>query len=144
MSSCLFEAKVELDLGIVALTMPIQAVNEANSNEHWSRKAKRHRQQKQRVHIFMCNYREYIKLPCLITFIRYAPRELDEHDNLPYSFKWILDSLSDILIPNLKAGRADNDKRLKFRYAQVKSKKSYIKIIFDWSQSSLWEVENNQ
>lgn len=111
MSTCLFEAKVELEIGRVTLTLPIKTVSEANSTEHWQRKAKRHRQQKQRVQLFMCNYRELIKFPVKITITRIAPRKLD-FDNLVMSQKFLLDGVCDQLVPGLRPGRADADPRI--------------------------------
>ncbi len=59
-------------------------------------------------------------LPCTIHVTRLAPRKLD-FDNLCYSFKWIVDSICDRLIPGLERGRADGDKRIKeIKYFQEK------------------------
>lgn len=111
MSSCLFEAKVEE--GRVTLLLPIKTVSEANlkKTEHWTKSSKRHRQQQQRVRLFMNAYCELIKLPVKITITRIAPRKLD-FDNLVVSQKWVLDAVCDQLVPGLRPGRADGDPRI--------------------------------
>src|SRR5208282_1363947 len=99
--------------------IPIKIASEANNNDHWRLKSKRHKIQKAIV-------RSYMKtivtppLPCKIILKCIAPRKFD-FDNLCISFKWILDQLCDILIPGLAPGRADADSRIQVEYLQEKS-----------------------
>ena len=104
-------------------TVPIEVVNEAaKANQHWRIKSRRHNSQHFAVlhHLEeICAYRNqkiHVKL------IRISPRMLDSEDNLPYSFKWIKDSLADMLIPGLQRGRADDSDLIDWSYAQEKGK----------------------
>lgn len=117
----------------LSVQLPIKIANEGNSFEHWQKKYTRHKKQKELLQLYIKQLIIEVKLPCCITLTRYSPRELDKHDNLPYSFKWTCDALCDMLIPGLKPGRADNDKRISVNYDQVKSKETGSKIRFDWS-----------
>ena len=103
--------------------VPIKTVSEANSSEHWTVSRKRHRTQQFFIRALFHGLKHSIQLPCKITLTRLNSRLLDEKDNLPMSFKWISDEISECLIPekrkfyvkNGKAipikGRADDDKR---------------------------------
>ena len=111
--------------------LPIKTVSEANSNEHWTRKKKRHDIQKLYIRLWATkNNIGATTLPAIIKLTRVAPRELDCEENLPMSFKWIKDYIADQLIPGQAAGRADGDKRIKWDYFQEKGEpKEYaIKI----------------
>lgn len=71
-------------------------------------------------------------LPCIVTLTRIAPREMGD-DNYIHSMKYIRDQLGDLLIPGLAKGRADDDKRIQWKYVQEKGQpKSYaIKITIE-------------
>jgi hypothetical protein len=109
----------------IEFTIPLTKnliVSEGNRSwEHWSKKSKRHKSQHFLIECFM-NQQPDVILPCLITLTRISPRMLDEDDNLPYSFKWYKDALADYIIPGKASGRADDDKRLHWRYKQEKGK----------------------
>ena len=66
-------------------------------------------------------------LPCEIELCRMSIREFD-YDNLVFSFKAWRDIISALLIPGLAPGRADADNRIKFGYAQEKSKVSRVRV----------------
>lgn len=107
---------------VLEVTLPIRTYSEANSNEHWSKKHRRHKtQQKQLWAYFLCS-RPLIKLPCTIKLIRIAPKTLDVHDNLPMAFKFIVDKLADYIIPGKIEGLADSDDRITWQYDQIKTK----------------------
>ncbi len=59
-------------------------------------------------------------------------RFLDKNDNLPCSFKWILDAVCDNLLPGLKPGRADGDERISVKYDQEKSKEYGVRITMEF------------
>ena len=107
---------------IVDWHLPIKTASEANSSEHWTKKAKRHRLQKRRIKVAFLADRPQIALPCLVSLTRIAPRVLDSHDNLPMSMKYIVDSIAEELTGNMVAGRADDDNRITWLYAQKKGK----------------------
>jgi hypothetical protein len=123
---------------MISFDLPIKTVSEANCTEHWSVKAKRHRQQQLFIRLAYSRYLSHLLIdtaqgePCYqIKMIRIAPRKLDD-DNLVSAFKWIRDELSELLIPEkaleyidkkgktkkLK-GRADSDERILWKYDQL-------------------------
>lgn len=112
----------------IVLVLPIRTVSEANCFEGWKKKHARHKKQKFAVQAHLNLVVNKITLPCEITLTRYASRSLDLHDNLPYSFKFISDSIADLLIPGKKSGFADSDLRLTWKYSQIKSKEYAIRI----------------
>jgi hypothetical protein len=130
------------------LNLPIRTVSEANSNEHWLTKAKRHQQQQ---HFVRLAYRPpdlKQTTPCRVTLTRLAPRRLDS-DNLQMSFKWIRDELSDLILPEevktyvnrkgkLKTlkGRSDDDPRITWQYSQEKASVLGIRIDIDFPEPS--------
>jgi hypothetical protein len=109
--------KIEFTIPLIsALT-----VSESNrSNEHWLKKGKRHNLQKLLIKSYMMKHVHEINiLPCLITMTRIAPRTLDS-DNLVSSFKWFRDAIAEHFFPDLAIGRADDNERLTWEYAQEK------------------------
>lgn len=110
----------------IVLQLPIKTVSESNSSEHWSTKHKRHKNQKKWVRIVW--YKEgkpKIDLPCKVKLTRISPRTLDS-DNLQGSLKWIRDAISEIIIPNTLAGRADDHPEISWEYDQQKGKPCVI------------------
>lgn len=120
-----FENLVE---GCITITLPIRTVSEANSFEHWRTKHKRHKSQQQAIAAALKPLRSKINLPCEILFTRIAPNTLDKHDNLPMSFKYIVDAVCAIITGNYTAGRADSDARISIFYDQIVSKDYGIRI----------------
>jgi len=118
----------------IILLVPIRTVSEANmTGEHWTKKHRRHKLQKQAVKDEFIKISEKINTPCEVNLTRIAPRNLD-YDNLCSSQKTIFDALCDCIIPGLKAGRADGEGKIKAHYFQEKGRpKEYavkIEIIF--------------
>ncbi|RPJ71735.1 MAG: hypothetical protein EHM20_14385 [Alphaproteobacteria bacterium] len=116
-------------------------VSEANSSENRFVKSKRHRQQQFLVRSMFHSLKQEIPIPCTITLTRLSSRRLDEGDNLPMSVKWIRDEISECILPEKRKafmtdkgkmrpikGRADDDPRLHWKYAQEKSKTLGIRI----------------
>ena len=108
--------KSEVCEGKVILTLPLQTKSEANCFEHWTKKHQRHKNQQRLVALALRPLRDKIKLPCNILFTRLAPNKLDKHDNLPMSFKYIVDACCAIITGNYKAGKADSDERISIAY----------------------------
>ncbi len=102
--------------------LPIKTVSESNCTEHWMKKSKRHKLQKTQVGWALKCDKPTVKIPCLIKLIRLTARELDG-DNLQMAFKWIRDAVADYIHPGLQAGRADDDKAIKWEYDQEKVSK---------------------
>lgn len=97
--------------------LPIRTISEANSTEHWTKKSKRHRQQAFFVQCALKKDIGSITLPCHVKVTRKGKRKLD-FDNLTISQKWVVDAICDLLVPGLRAGRADDDPRISISYAQ--------------------------
>jgi hypothetical protein len=116
----------------IIITEPIKLANEANSSEGWRAKHARHKAQKKAVFVAMLPIKHLIKMPCTLKVTRFAPKELDRHDNLPYSAKWVMDQLCAEITGDLRPGRADNYQGFTFEYDQVKSKKYATKIEIWW------------
>lgn len=96
----------------VTVEIPIRIESVANKREHWSVRAKRakaHRMAGFCVPIFE------VRLPCVVTLTRIAPRPLDD-DNLSSGFKALRDGIAD------RFGLKDNDPRIQWRYAQERGK----------------------
>jgi hypothetical protein len=115
---------------VVTLRLPIRTVSEANCFEHWTKKHARHKAQKQAVALALNPQRSRIKLPCHIKITRVAPRKLDQHDNLPMSVKYILDTCCAIITGDFRPGRADDDERITVSYEQEKNSDYSVIIEF--------------
>lgn len=121
-----------IEPGKISMVLPIHAHNEANSSEHWTKKQKRHQHQKFIVINCMKSIKNYLKLPCQITFTRLSPKFLDAHDNLPMSFKYILDAITATITGDFRPGIADSNPGFIFKYDQIKSNDNQIKILFEF------------
>lgn len=126
------EAKFEVSEGKVLVDLPIRTKSEANSFEPWRVKYCRHKDQQRTVAIGLKPHRDKIKLPCKIMLTRFAPDFLDVFDNLPMSFKYIVDAVCAIITGETRAGKADSDKRITIACDQVKSEAYGIRIEITW------------
>lgn len=146
------DTKLEVSHGRILLDLPIKTVSEANCFEPWQVKHGRHKEQKKivssalsyahihaslsyaHVHaqappqIRSAHAPPQIRGPCKIFLTRFAPDELDKFDNLPMSFKYIVDAVCAIITGNYVAGQADSDKRISISCDQVKSKAYGVRI----------------
>lgn len=120
--------KTEISEGKVLIDLPLQTKSEANCFEPWQVKHKRHTQQQRTVALAMNPLRDKIQLPCNIMLTRFAPDELDKFDNLPMSFKYIVDAICSIITGDYRPGHADSDKRISIACDQVKNKEYGIRI----------------
>ena len=112
----------------VSITIPVRIMSEANLQEHWTKKHKRKKAIQSAIKYYWnSSDMPSISLPVTITFTRLAPRTLDDDNNV-FAFKAARDTISDLFIPNLAPGRADDSSELKFKYAQQKSKEYGFKI----------------
>ena len=121
-------AKTEVCDGMLSIELPLRTKSEANCFEHWRVKHQRHRSQQNALALALNPIRHHVRLPCKILFTRYAPRKLDKHDNLPMSFKYIVDACCSVITGNYEAGKADSDERISITYDQVVSKSYGIKV----------------
>ncbi|HLT41931.1 MAG TPA: hypothetical protein VKZ95_04435, partial [Sphingobacteriaceae bacterium] len=95
--------------------------------EHWATKNRRSRIQRGIISLKWNSSAPEINLPCEVTLIRCANKELDE-DNLAIAFKGIRDHVADFLIPGLNKGQADGDPRITWVYGQEFSKIRGVRI----------------
>jgi hypothetical protein len=102
--------------------LPLKTASEANSSEHWTKKARRHRLQKKKIWAVLHSENPPIAIPCAIVLTRIAPRQLDSHDNLATSMKYVSDALAEFLIPNKAPGRADDSKEIVWQFKQEKGR----------------------
>jgi hypothetical protein len=114
--------------GGVTFTLPIRTYSEANCSENWRKKHARHKTQKAMVSYAMMRSKEYVSLPCTVTMKRYCKTFLDYQDNLPISFKYILDTICAHITGDFRPGRADGRPGFTFAYEQEKSKNYFIRI----------------
>ena len=127
----------------VEMILPIVTVSEANGGvkksyiingktcykaEHWRDKHIRHKQQKGQVTITLNPLRHHLRMPCEISFTRFAPDKLDRFDNLPMSLKYILDAVCEIITQDFVPGRADSHEGLQVKYDQQQSQAYGVKI----------------
>lgn len=124
--------KSEVQERRVILDIPIRTKSEANCFEHWRVKHKRHKEQQALVALALKPVRTIIQLPCSILLTRLAPTTLDKHDNLPMSFKYIVDACCAIITGNFVSGKADSDERISIAYDQIATKEYGIKIEVSW------------
>lgn len=99
----------------------VRTVSESNTFEHWRARSRRHSEQKFVVKkSFESWKKENLSFPVHVHVTRIAPRKLDEHDNLRSSLKYIVDAISEILIPGKSVGRADDSGEIIWHYDQKK------------------------
>lgn len=120
----------------IEFILPVKTVSEANCFEPWRKKHARHKIQKRAVASAMIESRynkdtgevRDIKMPCTVRMTRFAPRYLDEQDNLRISLKYVLDSICAEITQDFRPGRADGKPGFTFQYAQEKSKIYSVKV----------------
>jgi hypothetical protein len=122
----------EIEPGRVILTLPLVTISEANCSHAWRTKHKRHKAQKNAIFWAFLTVKHLVKLPCAITYIRYAPKSLDKFENLPMAFKWVNDALCAEITGDFRPGRADECKEIDLKCDQVKSDSLGIKIIIEF------------
>lgn len=113
-------------------TIAVKKKNGKYTTEHWTAKHKRHKKQKNAIFWAFLEVKPFVKLPCKIKYIRYAPRELDVFGNLPTSMKYVHDALCEELTGDYRPGRADSDPRITASCDQIKSKVYGVKIIIEF------------
>lgn len=123
--------------GMTEIKIPrLELCSEANSNEHYRVKSKRHKIQKHVVWAYMKRL-AVPAMPITVTLVRGAPRPYDD-DNIRSAFKYVRDAVSEYILGEVdnkkyRPGRADNDPRIKWEYSQEKTiqEEHYIKILVE-------------
>lgn len=104
-----------------SIYLPIRTVSLANQREHWAKRSKRARKERQASYLVTSG--KLPAPPCVVKLVRVAPRELDD-DNLRGSMKSIRDGIADRL------GIDDRDPLVAWEYAQQRGKpKEYAVLI---------------
>lgn len=99
--------------------LALKIESEANQREHWAVKANRAKHQRHMACVLVPRH----ELPCVVTLVRVAPRDLDD-DNLASGFKAVRDGVADRL------GINDRDPRVKWQYAQRRGNpKQYAALV---------------
>ncbi len=106
----------------VTLKVPVKVYSTANAREHWAVKHRRGKEQKTAVQEVWGNSplaiqatRSSTCLPLVVTLTNLG-KPMDGHDNLPNSFKAIVDQVAALL------GIDDGDERIEWRYEQKAGK----------------------
>jgi hypothetical protein len=81
--------------------------------EHWTQRSRRVSKERAAVAVHLLALRNKPSLPVVVTLTRLGKRKLDAHDNLPGSFKSVVDEIARWL------GVSDNDPRIIWRYEQA-------------------------
>jgi hypothetical protein len=97
----------------MTIVIPMRLPSSANLREHYMVKAKRVKQQRQFVSVYLAG-RPRPALPVVVTLVRIAPRALDG-DNLQSAFKAPRDEIARWL------GCQDNDPRVTWVYGQKRA-----------------------
>lgn len=121
--------------------IPIKTCDETNAYENPHIKTRRHKQQQFFIRSLFNREARELPIPCLVTFVRLGPKQMDEEDNLRMSFKWIKDEMGACLFPEKvvnyitkkgqvrqNKGHADSDVRIKWQYRQEKATRLSIRI----------------
>jgi len=124
--------------------IPIKTCDETNAYENPHLKTRRHKQQQFFIRQLFNSEAREVPLPCLVTFVRLGPKEMDEEDNLRMAFKWIKDQVGACLFPEKSVvyvtkkgqvkenkGHADSDPRVKWHYRQEKATRLSIRIVIE-------------
>lgn len=102
---------------VIAFTMPMHLVSEANTREHWGKKARRAKGQRATACMAFRSYArgQRVELPAVVLLTRIAPRSLDS-DNLARAFKAVRDGIADAI------GIDDGDDQIGWAYRQERGK----------------------
>lgn len=114
--------------------LPIPIISEANTREHWRKKAKRVQNQRRDVTLALSEYLTGCRTPKRVCLCRIAARRLDD-DNLANAFKHVRDAIAAIL------GFDDRDPAVHWVYDQAKPDKDTpkpgFKVFIDWEAAPL-------
>lgn len=110
---------------IESKTLEIHVVSEGNTHEYWRKSHNRHKSQKFLISKGLPFISFYKNIPITIKLIRLSSRKLDEHDNLSFAFKYIVDAIASLIYPGQQAGRADDTDLIKWKYGQEKGKDGF-------------------
>jgi hypothetical protein len=107
----------------IRVTVHVKTVSEANSRDHWAKKAKRVRKQRGDTFLMLraSGYSPLLLPPCVVTLTRIAPRKLDSDNNVG-AMKACRDGVADWLKVD------DGNPLVRYEYAQEKGKQFAVRI----------------
>lgn len=120
------------ELGIVRFEIPVKTVNPLNLRESRHERASRANMQRTHAFVRFGNNPAYAfkaaKKNIIVTLTRYAPKLMDEGDNLPASLKSIRDGIADAL-------RTDDGplSRVKWEYKQEQAEGYTVGVEIKWA-----------
>jgi hypothetical protein len=98
--------------------------------EHWAKRSKRHKAQRNWIEYFWQVDNPKIEVPCKIKLVRISPRKLDYDNLVGGALKFTRDVIADLILPGKAKGRADGDDRLFWEYGQTKGSMALEVIIY--------------
>ena len=101
--------------------LPLRTVNSLNAREHWGKKARRAKQERQ---LGFITTPVGLSTPITVNLVRLGPRKMDD-DGLAASFKNLRDGIAD------KIGVNDGSDLIKFSYSQETSKTFGVRMSFN-------------
>lgn len=117
---------------MISLDLEMELKSETNQREHWSKKARRVKAQREHVFwAFKAERPEKPELPVYVKLTRIAPRRFDD-DNLRSAFKAVRDQVSEWL------GVDDADSRVEWLYEDRKGAPKEKRVIIEITAWS-WE-----
>ncbi|CAB4133836.1 hypothetical protein UFOVP264_37 [uncultured Caudovirales phage] len=121
--------------------LPIKTCDETNAYEPPYSKTRRRKQQQHFIRLLFNREARPVPMPCLVTFVRLGPKEMDADDNLRTTMKFLKDGLAGCLFPEKaltyrtkkgkiyqNLGRCDDDPRVKWQYRQEKATRLGVRI----------------
>lgn len=106
------------------ISIPMRTVSGMNAREHWRKRAKRVKAERELVGWYLGMGKLQKRLPCVVTLTRVGPTNgLDPFDNLPSSLKGAVDQIAEWL------GVDDRkDDRVRYVCRQERGPKWLVKI----------------
>lgn len=101
---------------MITVDLPIKTTSGLNDRVHWAQRARSTKRARDTACILIRASSPEFTKRAVVTLTRYSAGTLDD-DNLRGSLKGVRDGVADAL------GVKDNDKRVKWRYAQAKCKR---------------------
>lgn len=110
---------------MIQIDLDMELKSEANQREHWAKKARRVKAQREHVMwAFKAERPDKPELPVTVTLTRIAPRRFDD-DNLRGAFKAVRDQVAEWL------GVDDADPQVEWGYADRKGKPKEKRVIIE-------------
>lgn len=107
---------------MTTILLPIKTVSTLNAREHWSKRARRAKDQRRATFLTVAREARATPLPVVVTLERLAPSNGLDGDNLQGAMKSVRDGIADCY------GVDDRDERIEWRYSQRKAREYGVSI----------------